>query len=397
MDLFCGTEQIMWAKTPESFIEMMTDDLINEKYIKGEQRIVTETNREKLPNFYESLKKPGYMELRPFYQRRRRWDEERQSKLIESFIMNVPVPPVFIYEKSYNRYEVMDGQQRITAIKNFYDNNLTLCGLEQWPELNDRTYLTLPTKIKAGIDRRSISSIVLLKESTLDEEDAIRLRQIVFERLNTGGIQLERQEIRNALCMGKLNDLLLELSKNNIFRQSWNLPNFSNEELSREDLPIHEINFFKKMEDLELILRFFALRNVKYYKKGMQYFLDDYMIKAEKFNEDDICFLKNIFETTINMAFEIYGNLLFKPYDVKKQLWENKSKKAFYDCVMIGLSRYIKYMPAIIHRKGQIIEQTIELFCNNPDGTFTGRGNTKNDIQTRIDLYAGMIAKSIAR
>src|SRR6266566_2631791 len=71
------------------------------------------------------------MELRPFYQRRPRWDKARQSKLIESFIMNVPVPPLFVYESDLAKYEVMDGQQRITALLDFYTNKLTLEGLEQ--------------------------------------------------------------------------------------------------------------------------------------------------------------------------------------------------------------------------------------------------------------------------
>src|SRR4029078_3619948 len=107
------------------------------------------------------LRRHGCMNLRPLYQRRPRWDAERQSRLIESFIINIPVPPVFLYEQSYNSYEVMDGQQRISSIQSFYENRLILKGLDLWPELNGRTYATLPSKIRAGIDRRSLSSIVL--------------------------------------------------------------------------------------------------------------------------------------------------------------------------------------------------------------------------------------------
>jgi len=97
------------------------DEEINAKYAKRELRIVTESNREQLPNFVEALKRsnPAWMELRPFYQRRPRWDKVRQSKLIESFIMNIPVPPLFVYESTLAKYEVMDGQQRITAIQSF--------------------------------------------------------------------------------------------------------------------------------------------------------------------------------------------------------------------------------------------------------------------------------------
>jgi hypothetical protein len=112
---FTPFEAKMWAKESPTVLPRVSDDDINAKYLKREWRIVTETNREQLPNFVEALKRPGWMELRPFYQRRLRWDPERQSKLIESFIMNIPVPPLFVYEADLARYEVMDGQQRITA------------------------------------------------------------------------------------------------------------------------------------------------------------------------------------------------------------------------------------------------------------------------------------------
>src|SRR4051794_25962189 len=84
-------EEKMWVK-PSSSKPPSAD--INVKYESGEQRIVTETNREKLPNFVEALRKPGYLNLSPFYQRRSRWDVKRKSRLIESFIINIPVPPV---------------------------------------------------------------------------------------------------------------------------------------------------------------------------------------------------------------------------------------------------------------------------------------------------------------
>ncbi len=150
------SERDMWGKDPDESNRRPNDDEINVKYGKRELRIVTEMNREQLPNFVEALRRPGWMELRPFYQRRPRWDPVRQSKLIESFIMNIPVPPLFVYESDLAKYEGMDGQQRITAIRDFYTNKLELAGLEQWPELNGRIYDKLPSEIKKGIDWRLI-------------------------------------------------------------------------------------------------------------------------------------------------------------------------------------------------------------------------------------------------
>jgi len=113
LENFAISESLMWEKPIKESKESLTDAEINEKYKAGEHRIVTETNREKIPNFIRALDNPDYMELRPFYQRRARWATGRQSLLIESFIMNIPVPPLFLYENDFNKYEVMDGQQRI--------------------------------------------------------------------------------------------------------------------------------------------------------------------------------------------------------------------------------------------------------------------------------------------
>ncbi|MDE5069466.1 MAG: DUF262 domain-containing protein [Trichodesmium sp. St4_bin8_1] len=184
-------EQKMWeekvtAKTKNG--ESKTN--IVAKYNSREKRILTEINREKLPSFAEALRKPGYMNLRPFYQRRSRWDKQKQSRLIESFIVNIPIPPIILYEQDYNSYEVIDGQQRITAIKDFYENKLKLTGLEFWSELNELTYQELNPIIQAGIDRRSISTIAIVIESTADPEEAMLLKQLAFERINTRGVDL---------------------------------------------------------------------------------------------------------------------------------------------------------------------------------------------------------------
>src|SRR4051812_38903847 len=111
---FVPGERGMWNNLPPETTHPPTDDDINQKYAQRELRIVTETNREQLPNFVAALRRADWIKLQPFYQRRRRWDDVRKSKLIESFVMNIPVPPCFLYESEFARYEVMDGQQRIS-------------------------------------------------------------------------------------------------------------------------------------------------------------------------------------------------------------------------------------------------------------------------------------------
>ncbi|MFN0158444.1 MAG: DUF262 domain-containing protein [Bacteroidota bacterium] len=396
MDKLAPTELTMWQDDGKKPSLKMSAQEINEKYVKGEQRIITESNREKLPNFVEALRRQNYMTLRPFYQRRKRWDEERQSTLIESFIINVPVPPIFLYEKSYNSYEVMDGQQRITAIKDFYDDKLRLTGLEIWHELNGMLYKDLPNQVKAGIDRRSISSIVLLKESAPDDEEAMLLRQLVFERLNTGGVKLEKQEVRNALYQGGLNNLLLGLSRLEDFRKAWNLPSHSeDEDNDGSNADIFGIGFFQKMEDLEVILRFFALRHVEHYRGGLAGFLDLYMVRSRMFTKEDIIFLQDLFVRTLRLGREIFEDLIFQHFDPGKQDWMGKKQKPFADAVMVGLSRHLDQADILGKKRLQVIEGTKNLFSKYEPGTFSGRNNTKADVQGRINYFSEMLDEVI--
>lgn len=383
----------MWEIPASERDKRMSISQINEKYEKGEHRIVTETNREKLPNFVDALKRNDYMEVRPFYQRRSRWDEDRQSKLIESFIINIPVPPVFLYEKSFNSYEVMDGQQRITAISDFYTNKFELQGLDLWPELNGMKYSDLPNKIRAGLDRRSISSIVLLKESAPNDEDAIFLRQLVFERLNTGGVKLERQEIRNSLGTGIFNDSLFELARLDIFRKIWGLPQFTPEELNNHKLPIYEKAFFKKMEDIEVVLRFFALRHMKNFKYGIQGFLDLYLIRSKNFDVKDCDYLKDLYTKTLNTAAEVFGENVFRTFD--EEHYSKNPVKGVYDGVMVALSEFYESFDKLILNKQKVVKETEQLFREKGVAALTGRASTKQDLEDRIKFFSDIFKKSI--
>jgi hypothetical protein len=263
-----------------------------------------------------------------------------------------------------------------------------------WPELNGRQYHNLPDKLKAGVDRRSITSIVLLKESTADEEEAWTLRETVFERLNTGGVELEYQEIRNALYQSPFNDLLFDLAKLDQFRAIWGVPRYVENEIEKNS-ELLENRFFSKMEDLEIILRFFALRHADHYRKGMQGFLDLYMMKAVHFKASDIDQLRQEFITTLNGAIEIFGEKVFRPFDTESGDWDKRPQKAFHDAVMIGVASQIHRMNDFPRYQQQIIENTKALFREHPKGTFTGRGNSKADVQERIRLFSDMLAATL--
>ena len=388
-------EKRFWDKAPRNSKSKVSDEEIEAKYDSKSERIVTETNREKLQNFFESLSRPNYMDPQPHYQRRKRWDSVRQSQLIESFLINIPIPPLFVYETKPNVYEVMDGQQRITAIKAFYSNELILCGLERWPELNGRTYSKLPEKIRSGIDRRSISWITVLHESSESEEDAFAIKQLVFERLNTGGVKLSHQEIRNALYSSPFNTALIELSKEPIHRLAWGIPEYSTAEENYVPPDLEDNNFYMEMEDVEVILRFFALRHANYYSHGMRGFLDLYMERAAGLTKSEADDLKAIYLKAITLAHGVYKELIFRPYNKKEKSWGNRPQKAYADAVLVALSENLEYGDKILSRADRIIDLTKQSFEQDERGVLTGRGNTKGDVIGRIDILRSIISKTV--
>lgn len=120
------------------------------KYAESQLRVVRETRDYNLDYLQHALR-PGreVIDISPAYQRRLRWNNKKKSLLIESFLLNIPVPPVYLFEVEYNQFEVIDGQQRLDSISSFLSNDYALSGLEYWRELNKRRFNDLP-KVRSG-------------------------------------------------------------------------------------------------------------------------------------------------------------------------------------------------------------------------------------------------------
>lgn len=127
---------------------------------------------------------PNYMVIDNESQSALDWDDVKKSKLIEFFIINLPVMPIVLYEKSYHTYEVIDGKQRLKAILYFYTNQLVLSGLEVKTELNGCTYTTLPYHAKTVLNRHSLSLISIIPSEDANPEEIAKLIEVVAERLN---------------------------------------------------------------------------------------------------------------------------------------------------------------------------------------------------------------------
>lgn len=186
---------------------MKNDDGVVQRFERAQDRLVLQAADLSLETIAAMVDQEA-IDVQPGYQRRERWSHAAQSALIESFLLNIPVPPVYLAEDDFGTYSVIDGKQRITAVSAFMRDRLTLIELQKFSELEGKKFSGLPRALQNALQVRPyIRAVTLLKQS--DPE----LKYEVFTRLNTGGEPLLPQEIRNVLYRGPLNDLVFKLAE----------------------------------------------------------------------------------------------------------------------------------------------------------------------------------------
>jgi len=377
-----------------------TDDDLDRLYDSQTARIVTQRNDFLMPSLLESMRREMYINLSPPYQRRLRWDRKRKSKLIESLLMNVPIPPVFLFETELAKYEVVDGQQRLSTIREFFGNEFELTGLDKWAGLNGRRYAQLPPRIQAGLQRRSLSAIILLTESGGE------IKRFVFERLNTGGVTLNPQEIRNALHGGAFNDLLHELSRGELFTRIWDIPPREKDEGRRPSQKLASNRFYRQMLDCEIVLRFYTLADPDEISTSMRSSLDN-TIKAYSTGNPDIEQLRKEFTECLEAAHEIYRDDTFRllPQRTTGGRAARHLSRALYDAVMLGLLNLMRTRgdagwpsarSLLRSRRTGIVSRTESIMAQPASyELLVGRLNTKRSILERIELMTGIFLQAL--
>lgn len=368
----------------------LSNSELEKLYDESSARILQERNDFFLPQIRDYVSKKQWVNLRPEYQRRQRWDSKKQSRLIESLLMNVPVPPVFLYERELNRYEVMDGQQRLLSLLDFYDNKLSLTGLEAWSELNGSRYRDLPPKLQRGLDRRRISAVVLLAESGAPRQlGTVDIRREVFSRLNTGGTALNNQELRNCIYAGNFNELVIELSALARFRRMWGIPITRGNELpdSLRDNPL-----FQTMGDCQIVLRFFAFRDKEKIKGSVRRMLDQCMERNQDIGAKQIKKLKNDFTTRLELVERIFGSDAFF---LPKELGDRHSRPLF-DALMVAVDRLWDQRKLLLS-KSAALRKHLAARLKRPKSysLIVGRPNTADAVKKRIALVENAFKSAI--
>lgn len=338
-------------------LEVLQEDegsLVDEPEAESEagverRRIFTDKLDPKIVGLYHDWKQ-GDLILDPTFQRRKVWDEARSSRLIESVLLEVPLPVFYFAENDDGKQEVIDGQQRLNAFFGFLDNAYSLTGLKELRALNGQHFRDLDGNHQRQVRNYPVRTVVFKKES----DEALRFQ--IFERLNTGAMPLNSQELRNCVYRGPYNDLMHELSRD---REYMGIMGFKGPE--------------KRMKDVEYVLRFCAFYHACYlnYKPSMERFLNDEMKKHQDLTSEDGEQLRVAFKNAVALVRSLLGKNAFKRYyrgDAKcpSGQWEPKKFNAsLYDILMWSMAREDKNQ--VMARLDTIREALIMLMTNDQE------------------------------
>lgn len=289
------------------------------------------------------------IKLDPDYQRNYVWDNKKASMLIESIILNVPIPVIYVSQEKDDSWSVIDGLQRLNSLKRFFDGKFKLSGLEILSELNKQDINTLNSKALRMLKNGLLRVIMITHDS--NEE----IKYDVFMRLNTGSVHLTEQELRNCLYRGSFNRLLKELSQN----KTW-----------QNLIGLKEPH--KRMADRELALRFLAIikywntekREITNYKGRMKSFLNDFMNTYKNIDSKKSESWKALFNETVEKVLKIYGENAFKRINLDGSR-ESSINRAMMDVIMLSTARYT--INELLPHKEQINKTLEDLIINNPE------------------------------
>jgi len=304
------------------------------------------------------------------FQRKFIWKEDRSSQLIESIIMNVPIPPLYFGEEENNKWIVVDGLQRLRAIKSYFENEYSLRKLEIIKDLSDLKFKDLPPKPKDLLKDGLLRINVIKKDSHPD------IKYDIFMRLNKGSVILNTQELRNCLYRGRLNDMVKDLVSNPRILNVLNL---------KKPHP--------RYLDVEFLLRYLSFSDalekndegyfIKDYKGSLKSFLNNFMERNNNISDVELETFRKKILSTFNKVQNILGdtNGLKNPESKSSQI-----NKAFADCVLLSFEKFDE--DTLLKKKDAIINMHDKFSKDDKFSKLISRRTSDNtNIKGRLDLW----------
>lgn len=352
-------------------------ELIVQRFEKAQDRLVLQQSDLSLETLAAMVDAEA-VDTKPHYQRRDRWTPEKRSALIESFLLNIPVPPIYLAEDDFGTYSVIDGKQRLSAIRDFMRNELVLSKLETFTQLEGLKFEELPSELCNALQIRPYLRVVtLLKQSDPD------LKYDVFERLNTGGERLNAQEIRNVAFHGPLNDL--------IYGELCNA-DFLLKQLKISE-PRSKSPAYRKMQDAEYVLRFLTLEDSWEtfsgdFARSMDRFMDDH----ERATAQQLKKFRDSFFHALEWAEILWGDHAFnRPAGTG---WRDQTLAGMYDAEMLAVSRLQKeHLEALREKRSAVLKATRHLFNDQQfDQAVRVGTNTPTRVRYRIETLTDALS-----
>lgn len=279
---------------------------------------------------------------RPRFQRQYVWSNRLASLLIESILLNIPIPPCYLSQNDDFELSVIDGQQRIYSIYRFLDNQFALSGLEVVSELNGKRFHELDRRSQRQIETHTLRAVIITNDSHPE------IQFDVFERLNTNTMPLNAQELRNCIYRGTLNDLLSRLAEH----KPWL------EILGRKRPD-------KRLRDEELILRFFAfhIAGLDSYRTPQKHWLNDVAKHGRRYTDERLADLEQTWKRTIDKCLVLFpARHCFRRLDrgTKRQV----VNRALMDLVMTTMSQMTR---AVVEREASEFRRRFRLLLEDEE------------------------------
>lgn len=315
--------------------------------LSGDRKVILEKADRSLSELHRWYKN-GRIVVDPEWQRNYVWDKTRASKLIESFLIDIPVPVIYM-AKNKQKYEVIDGLQRLTSVFKYFDNEFPLKGAEILTELNGKTFKEMDFSYQTKLEDSVLRSFEL---SSSDSD----MHFIVFERINTGSVKLNDMEIRNCLFRGPLNNLLKDLSTNSDFISS-----------------LSQKGYKDRMQDRALVLRFLAFYERTHHKcdKGLKKFLNEFLETYRFAGDEKIEEYRKVFSKCMKASLTVFGNAAFrlksdiaKPGSKSSGEWSTRPNAAIFQVISTSFCRYD--LGSITKAADLIYEEYLDLINSDP-------------------------------